>query len=283
VVEKGCPALACGKPAPRQQTATTYSIAINSTATKPTSKIIFNLPTPFPYESDHAVPWKYGSRIDHITGKTTDARESSNITGAQKITRSGRVYGSKELEGTQNKTAPQESREEEEFLKIMKQSEYDIVDQLKKTPARISILSLILNSEVHKKALQKVLSEAYVQPEITPEKVVNMVDIAKIASSISFYDDEIVGTTRRQNALHITLKCFGYVISKVLIDGGSALNVLPASTLEQLPVDPTKVENSEMIVQAFDGTRREVIGMITLPLEIGPSKFEVEFQVMNIN
>jgi len=38
-----------------------------------------------------------------------------------------------------------------------------------------------------------------------------------------------------------------------------------------------------MIVRAFDGTRREVIGMITLPLEIGPSKFEVEFQVMNID
>jgi len=75
-----------------------------------------------------------------------------------------------------------------------------------------------------------------------------MVDIAKIFSSISFYDDEIVETTRRQNTLHITLKCFEYVVSKVLIDGASALNVLPVSTLEQLPVDLTKVKSSEMIV-----------------------------------
>jgi len=123
----------------------------------------------------------------------------------------------------------------------------------------------------------------YVQPDITPKKVVNMVDIAKISSSILFYDDEIIGTTRRQNALHITLKCFGYVVSKVLINGGSALNVLPVSTLKKLPVDPTKVKSSEMIVRAFDGPRREMVGTITLPLEIGPSIFEVEFQVMNID
>jgi len=75
-----------------------------------------------------------------------------------------------------------------------------------------------------------------------------MIDIAKFSSSISFYDDKIIGTTRRQNVLYITLKCFGYVVSKVPIDGGSALNLLPVSTLEQLPVDPT----SEMIMPVVD-------------------------------
>ena len=40
-----------------------------------------------------------------------------------------------------------------EFLQIMKQSEYDIVEQLKKTPVRILILSLILSSEAHRKGV----------------------------------------------------------------------------------------------------------------------------------
>jgi len=107
-------------------------------------KMIFNIPTPFPYVSDHAVPWKYDSHIEYITGTAADTKESLNITNAQRMTQSGRVYGSRNLEGTQNKAAPQKSDvmiikqkksgEEEEFLKIMKQSEYDIVDQLKKMP-----------------------------------------------------------------------------------------------------------------------------------------------------
>ena len=38
-----------------------------------------------------------------------------------------------------------------------------------------------------------------------------------------------------------------------------------------------------MIVRAFDGTRREVIEEIELPIEIGPYTFEILFQVMDIS
>jgi len=37
-----------------------------------------------------------------------------------------------------------------------------------------------------------------------------------------------------------------------------------------------------MIVQAFDGTKRDVLGDIELPLQIGAYTFDVIFQVMNI-
>ncbi len=51
----------------------------------------------------------------------------------------------------------EQKEEEEPMLQIMKQSEYDIIEQLRKTLARISLLSLILSSKVHHHALQKVL------------------------------------------------------------------------------------------------------------------------------
>ena len=75
---------------------------------------------------------------------------------------------------------------EDEFLKIMKQSEYDVVEQLKKTPARIFLLSLILSSESHRKALQRVLDEAFVKPDVTPKNMVNMVDPIKHVNVITF-------------------------------------------------------------------------------------------------
>ena len=55
--------------------------------------------------------------------------------------------------------------ESNEFLKLIKHSEYYIVNQLKRTP-RISLMSLILNSEPYRNALQKVLNEAYIPQDI---------------------------------------------------------------------------------------------------------------------
>ena len=49
------------------------------------------------------------------------------------------------------------SKEEvSEFLKLMKHNEYSVVKQLKKTPVRISLMSLILSSKRHRNALQSV-------------------------------------------------------------------------------------------------------------------------------
>jgi hypothetical protein len=45
-----------------------------------------------------------------------------------------------------------------EFLKLIKHNEYIVVEQLKKTHAKISLMSLILSFEPHHNALQKVLN-----------------------------------------------------------------------------------------------------------------------------
>jgi hypothetical protein len=61
---------------------------------------------------------------------------------------------------------PVTKEESNEFLKLIKHSEYCIVDQLKKTPARISLMILILGSEPDQNAFQKVLNEAYMPQNI---------------------------------------------------------------------------------------------------------------------
>ena len=38
-----------------------------------------------------------------------------------------------------------------------------------------------------------------------------------------------------------------------------------------------------MIIKAFDGSRKEVMGEIQLPIQIGPCTFEIDIQVMDIN
>ncbi|KAK9279523.1 hypothetical protein L1049_013202 [Liquidambar formosana] len=102
------------------------------------------------------------------------------------MTRFGRYYTPVELELLQKKgkdksheangiKAPVMEEDLNKFLGALKKNEYNLVEQLNKMPAQISILGLLLGSETHRNALAKVLNEAHVLSDITPENFQNMV------------------------------------------------------------------------------------------------------------
>ncbi|XP_016755293.1 uncharacterized protein [Gossypium hirsutum] len=173
--------------------------------------------------------------------------------------------------------------EDKEFFKFLKHSEYSVVEQLRKQPARISVLALLLSSEVHRSALIKVLNETYVANDISVNKLDRLVSNISADNHIFFNDNEIppgdMGSTK---ALHITTRCKGYTLPGVLIDNGSTLNVLSLTTLNRLPIDNSHIKECQNIVKTFDGTERKVIGRIEVPLQIGPNIYEVDFLVMDI-
>ena len=100
---------------------------------------------------------------------------------------------------------------------------------------------------------------------------------------MTFTEDELPPEGRGHNkAIHISVKYMNHFISRVLIDNGSSLNVMPKSTLNKLPSDGIHLCPSTMMVRAFDGSKREVIGEIELPMQVRPCTFQVVFQVMDI-
>ena len=72
------------------------------------------------------------------------------------------------------------------------------------------------------------------------------------------------------------------MLARVLVDNGSALNVMPKVTLSKLAIEGSHMRPSNTVVRAFDGSRREVMGEIELPIQIGLCTFEITFQVMDI-
>ena len=69
----------------------------------------------------------------------------------------------------------------------------------------------------------------------------------------------------------------------VLIDDGSALNVCPLKTTSFLGLSIEDFVSSGQHVRAYDNSRREVLGIVTLELlTIGAMIEKVEFQVLNI-
>ncbi|XP_075076785.1 uncharacterized protein LOC142163401 [Nicotiana tabacum] len=174
--------------------------------------------------------------------------------------------------------------EAEEFWRKMQCSGYTIVDQLKKTPAQISLMSLLMSSDSHRNALVKVLNEAYVLADTTSDHLESMVAQILEAHKISFHEDELPHEGLIHNkALHLTVKCKDKFVSRVLIDNGSALNICPFTTLKALGIDIGKVHESHVNVKAFDGAQRSAIGEIDLALQIGPVEFIIEFQVLDIS
>ena len=113
-----------------------------------------------------------------------------------------------------------------------------MVEQLNKTPAMTFLLSLLTSFEPHRDTLMKVLNQAYVEHNISVDKLDHLVGNIVMDNFISFSDDEIPpngqGSTK---ALHITTKIKDCILPKVLIDNGSSLNVMPMTTLSRLPVD----------------------------------------------
>ena len=203
--------------------------------------------------------------------------ESSTKNGGIKITASKR----KDKESINE---PVTEVEANEFLKFIKHIEYSIVEQLYKLSTKISLLALMLNSELHREAVLKALKQAYVPHNTSIDKIDHLVGNIMMDNYISFSDDEIPpdghGSTK---ALHITTKVKDCTLPKVLIDNGSSLNVMPLSTLMRLAMDRSYMKHSKTVVRAFDDTRRGVTGEIEIKMQIGLYTFNVEFQVMDIS
>ena len=124
--------------------------------------------------------------------------------------------------------------EASEFLQIIQQSEFKVIEQLNKTPARVSLLELLMNSEPHRALLVKILNEAHVAQDISVEGFGGIVNNIIANNYLTFADKEIPIEGRGHNrALYVSVKCLDHVVAKVLIDNGSSLNVMPKSMLDK--------------------------------------------------
>jgi len=198
------------------------------------------------------------------------------------LTRSGRCFTPEELRKAKGKEVvdfdkalevnkPVTKDESNEFLKLIKHSEYCIVDQLKKTSTRISLMSLILSFEPHRNALQKVLNEAYVTQDIEHKTMEHLVGRIHATNYLYFTADKLDAEGIEHNKLlYITVRCKDCLTGKVLIDNGSALNVLPKHILKEMLIDESHMKPSTMMARAYDSSPRPIIGTLEVELYVGP-------------
>ena len=68
----------------------------------------------------------------------------------------------------------------------------------------------------------------------------------------------------------------------VLVDTSSSLNVLLKGTLDRLDCEGVVLKPSDIIVRAFDESKRMLHGEVDLPIKVGSQIFKSTFYVMDI-
>ncbi|XP_070012535.1 uncharacterized protein [Nicotiana sylvestris] len=251
-----------------------------------TDPVIIKPITQLPIVNSKAVPWNY-ERVT-VTYKGKEVKQE--VCETHGLTRSGRCFAPEELRKAKiskdnpvlvKKVVIEE--EAEEFLRKMKVQDYSIVEQLRKTPTQISLLSLLIYSDEHRRALMKILNEAHVPNKISVNHLEKIANKIFEVNRVTFSDDELpVEGTEHNRALYLTVKCKDSVVTRVLVDNVSSANIFPLSTLNKLKVDDERIHKNSICVRGFDSGGKASVGNIVLELTIGPVEFTMEFYVLDV-
>lgn len=157
------------------------------------------------------------------------------------------------------------------------------MDHLNQRTSKISILSPLLCSETHMDALIKFLSTVPVPHEIIVKQFEGVMANIAASSHLGFCDNDLPPEGKAQyNALYISIEYAVTIMSKVLADTESSLNVLPKNSLTKLTIKGLLMKPNMLIVRAFDECRRTVVGEVDLPIKVRPYTFFTTFFVMDI-
>jgi len=105
----------------------------------------------------------------------------------------------------------------------------------------------------------------------------------KIASPVlGFSNEDKVGTIQpHDDALVVTLRIGGYDVKRVLVDQGSALEVMYPDLYKGLNLKPKDLTTYDSSLISFEGKTVTPKGQIRLLIQTGSDVVEVDFIVVN--
>ena len=99
---------------------------------------------------------------------------------------------------------------------------------------------------------------------------------------LSFLEEDKVGTTQPyDDALLITLRIGCYNVKMVMVDGGSAVEIMYPDLYKGLKLKLEDLLLYSFPIMSFDGKLVTLKGMIRLPIQTGPEIVEVNFIVVD--
>ena len=165
----------------------------------------------------------------------------------------------------------------------MTRAKYDILAHLKCIPALLSVYDALQMSPEHRNALVVALtSPEFYTEKIEPIKPTSLEMHTSCMACITFDDkDRQLGAALHNRPLYVTGMVANVRVSRIMLDCGSAVNVLPLKTLRDVGLHPRQLSPSSLTIQGFNQVGEKVRGSITLKVEIGELNSEALFHVID--
>uniref|UniRef100_J3MCF0 RNA-directed DNA polymerase n=1 Tax=Oryza brachyantha TaxID=4533 RepID=J3MCF0_ORYBR len=155
---------------------------------------------------------------------------------------------------------------------------YDVISHLKKIPAMLSVYDALCLSSDLRKAFITVLSfpEDYrVEVSQTEVESTEVLDV-------TFTDEDLLLGSKKHNR---PLLMYGQIddlsINRIMVDGGSAINLLPLRTLERIGYSRGDLSRSNVVIHGFNQAGQEAMGTISLVLKLASLSTYETFHVID--
>ena len=133
-----------------------------------------------------------------------------------------------------------------------------------------SVWELLMHSGDHREALILALDQRKISMSCTPAQMIGSLTETP-PGAILFSDEDLPLEGRdHHRALFIKAKVRGKMTCCVMVDNGSAINVCPLKVLPKLGLAVADLKPSEVIIKAYDDTRRSVEGTFRALVKTGP-------------
>ncbi|XP_074301299.1 uncharacterized protein LOC141632675 [Silene latifolia] len=101
-------------------------------------------------------------------------------------------------------------------------------------------------------------------------------------AALSFSDEDLLlGSKPHNRPLYVSGYIRGQKVKRILIDGGSGVNLMPKSTMNELGITMDELSSSRTMIHGFNLNGERAVGMIRVNLTMGDLSSDTLFHVMD--
>ncbi|XP_074266016.1 uncharacterized protein LOC141588474 [Silene latifolia] len=99
---------------------------------------------------------------------------------------------------------------------------------------------------------------------------------------LSFSDEDLLlGSKPHNRPLYVSGYIRGQKVKRILIDGGSGVNLMPKATMNELGITMDELSSSRTMIHGFNLNGERAVGMIRVNLTMGDFSSDTLFHVMD--
>ncbi|XP_074301161.1 uncharacterized protein LOC141632514 [Silene latifolia] len=101
-------------------------------------------------------------------------------------------------------------------------------------------------------------------------------------AALSFSDEDLLlGSKPHNKPLYVSGYIRGQKVKRILIDGGSGVNLMPKATMNELGITMDELSSSRTMIHGFNLNGERAVGMIRVNLTMGDLSSDILFHVMD--